>query len=103
MGTITIKSTDPASQGPCVIIEEADFDAAKHERFVPPPPSMVPPPPVVAPSKDDLANLPADWRKKAPWADLQSLAASVSGGRMPENKAQAIEMIEAAITAAGAK
>lgn len=33
MTTIKIKSTDPASQGPFVIIDRADFDPAKHELF----------------------------------------------------------------------
>lgn len=31
--TIKVKSTDPASQGPFVVINAADFDADKHEPF----------------------------------------------------------------------
>lgn len=93
MGTITIKSTHQESQGDYVVIEEKDFDESKgHVRFVPPPPVMVPAPPA-APVVE--SGIPADWRKKS-GPDLQALAASLSGGRMPENKEQAVAMIEAA-------
>ena len=53
--------------------------------IVPPPP---PPPPV-----NPLDNLLANWRNSKP-QELRELAASVNGGRMPENKEQAIAIIE---------
>jgi hypothetical protein len=31
--TVRVVSTDPASQGPFVVINEADFDSALHELF----------------------------------------------------------------------
>lgn len=34
MSTIKIKSTHPESQGAFVVINEADFDAEKHELYV---------------------------------------------------------------------
>lgn len=82
------------SQGPFVFIEEADFDATKHELYLPPPPPFIAPalPPLPGPPADPLDNLAADWRERD---DLKKLAAAVSGGRSVENKAQAIAVIEA--------
>jgi hypothetical protein len=34
MKTVQIKSSDPESQGPFVVINEEDFDAEKHELLV---------------------------------------------------------------------
>lgn len=48
--TIRIKSSHPASQGPFVLIEEADFDPDKHSLFDVPAPA--PEPPAPAPSDD---------------------------------------------------
>jgi hypothetical protein len=77
------------------IINESDFDAAKHERFVEPPPAPVLPPLPRAPvaPADPLAALPADWRTQDA-GPLRKLAATVSG-RAVENKAQAVAVIEA--------
>lgn len=94
--TVTIKT--PA--GP-VIINESDFDPAVHERVepvvvVPPPPVIAPPPPPV----DVLAALPKDWQT-GDAAELKRIAAAVSGGRAVENKAQAVQVINAALKARG--
>lgn len=64
------------------------------ETALPPPPPL-PPPPV-----DPLAGLVASWRSMPP-QELRTLAASISDGRMPENKTQAIEMIEQALKKRG--
>lgn len=96
--TVKINPSHP-SQGEFVEINAEDFDPAVHVLFElppPPPPAELPPPP--PPPVDPLAGLPRDWRNKSP-QDLRTLAASVSDGRMPENKAQAIQMIEQALAA----
>lgn len=91
--TVKVKSGDDFA-----IINESDFDPAVHERFedAPPPPPPVPLPPLPPGVVNPLDNLGADWKKRD---DLKALAAAVSGGRAVENKAQAIEVIEAALAA----
>lgn len=66
---------------------------AKEATPLPPPP---PPPPV-----DPLADLPANWPQLPP-ARLREIATAVSG-RTPEDKKQAVEMIEQALAARIAK
>jgi hypothetical protein len=87
------------SQGAFVEINAEDFDPARHVLYCPAPvvPEVLPPPPPPPPPAGPLDNLPPNWRSKAP-QELRSLA-STATGRMPENKSQAIEMIEAAIAA----
>lgn len=92
--TVKVKSGDSFA-----IINESDFDAAVHEHYeapaAPPPPPPAPPPP---PGSDNpLDGLAADWREDH-GARLKSIALAVSG-RAVENKAQAIEVIEAALAA----
>jgi hypothetical protein len=60
----------------------------------PPPPGAPPPPPG---SGDPLDGLAENWREDH-GARLKSIALAVSG-RAVENKAQAIEVIEAALAA----
>jgi hypothetical protein len=60
----------------------------------PPPPGAPPPPPG---SEDPLDGLAENWRDDH-GARLKSIALAVSG-RAVENKAQAIEVIEAALAA----
>lgn len=84
-----------------IVINETDYDPSVHELFElpptpPPPPGAPPPPPVGANPLDDLAP---NWRDDH-GARLKSIAFAVSG-RSVENKAQAIEVIEAALKAAG--
>lgn len=97
--TVMIKSTHPESQGAFVEINASAFDPAKHERYIAPPPaapSPVLPPPPPGPV-DPLASLPKDWRDKDV-SELRALAQSATG-RMPDNKRQAVEMIQAALVA----
>lgn len=79
------------------IINESDFDAAKHVRFVDPPPApaLPPLPSAPLPPADPLVVLAADWRSQDA-GPLRKLAATVSG-RTVENKAQAVQVIEAAL------
>lgn len=94
---IRIKSTHPASQGPFVEINKADFDPTKHELFdAPPPPPELPPPPPEPTKPDLLAEIGKNWRKRS---DLRALAARINGGRSVENDAQAIQVIETALAA----
>ena len=99
--TVKIKSDVPEHKG-FLVINAADFDAEKHERFSEPPAPLPPPPaPPAAPGiPDPLAALPANWRDKDA-GELRKLAEVVSGGRAVENKKQAIEVIEAALKARG--
>lgn len=94
--TVKVKASHP-SQGAFVEINESDFDAAKHVRYVEPPPAPALPPLPPAPTApaDPLVSLPADWRSQDA-APLRKLAATVSG-RTVENKAQAVQVIEAAL------
>lgn len=100
---IRIVSSHPESQGPFVEINESDFNAEMHEKFVdpapppPPPPIDAPPPPPPGP----LDNLPAEWRSQDV-GELKKLAAAI-GGRSVENKGQAIQVIEAALKARDTK
>jgi hypothetical protein len=94
--TVRVKSDDP-EHGGFIVINESDFDAAKHVKVdtpVPPPPPvpLPPPPPGVS---DPLAALGKDWQGKDA-TELRQIAAAVSG-RAVENKAQAIAVIEAAL------
>lgn len=99
--TVKIKATDP-EQGEFVVINESDFDPTVHERVepvavVPPPPALAPPPP---PAADPLAALAKDWQT-GDAAELKRIAAAVNGGRAVENKAQAVQVINAALAARG--
>jgi hypothetical protein len=74
MTTIRIKSTDEASQGPFVVINESDFDADKHELFDAPTADPA------APAKPGIADLRAalttrgiEFDPAAKKADLQVL------------------------------
>lgn len=88
--TVRVKADNPQGY---IVINATDFDATAHERHVAPPPpppaAPLPPPPPAGP----LANLPADWKDK-PTGWLRALAEQVNGGRTPENRKQAIEIIE---------
>jgi hypothetical protein len=98
--TVKVKASHP-SQGAFVEINESDFDAAKHERYIelPAAPALPPLPPAPPVPADPLANLPTYWRESDA-AALRKLAATISG-RAVENKAQAIQVIEAALKARG--
>jgi hypothetical protein len=93
--TVTVKS--PAGD---IVINESDFDPVKHElaapAVLPPPPIPPPPPPAPAHPLDALAK---DWQT-GDAAELKRLAAAVSG-RAVENKAQAVQVINAALAARG--
>lgn len=96
--TVKVKSSEPDHDG-YFTINESDFDAAKHELFEPPaaaplPLPPPPPPPVVV---DPLAEMVGDWQSFEP-ARLKQVAAAVSG-RAVENKAQAVQVIQAALAA----
>jgi len=92
--TVLIKT----AAGP-VRINESDFDPKLHERddtpLPPPPPSVLPPPPPV--QQNPLDALSVDWRE-APASKLKALAQGISG-RNPEDKKQAVTMIEQALAA----
>lgn len=96
--TVKIKSGNKSGH---VIINESDFDPAKHERYeAPPAPSPVsvptgalPPPPPV----DPLAGFNTPGWRDFDVARLRNVAAAVSG-RAVENKEQAVAVIEAALT-----
>lgn len=96
--TVQIKSTEPELQGPYIVINESDFDPAKHERYVAPPAAASLPPPPAPPAlpPDPLATLPKDWQSSKATKDLRNLAAAVSG-RTPENREQAIAVIVEAL------
>lgn len=100
--TVRIMPSHP-SQGAFVEINAEDFDPAVHILFAelppPPPPMELPPPP--PPPVGPLDNLPPNWRSKSP-QELRTLAASATG-RTPEDKKQAIEMIEQALAALASK
>jgi hypothetical protein len=95
--TTKIKADAPGGH---IVINESEFDPAKHERYIAPPPlpalPVMPPPPLAPPGP--LANLPRDWRdRKTAW--LRELAEKVAG-RTPENREQSIDMIAAALAKA---
>jgi hypothetical protein len=94
--TVTVKS--PAGD---IVINESDFDPTVHERVTSPlpPPPLAPPPPPAPP--DALDGLPKDWQG-GDAAELKRLAAAVSG-RTVENKAQAVQVINAALAQRAAK
>lgn len=92
--TVKVKASSPRG---FVVINASEFDPKVHERFdepLPPPPPPPPPPPAPV---NPLANLPKDWRKSMDVAALRNLAVTASGGRTPETKEQAIQMIESAL------
>jgi hypothetical protein len=91
--TVRIKS--PAG---VTVINESDFDAAKHERAdaLPPPPPEPPPPP--PPEAGPLDGLPKDWAT-LDYGTLRGYALAATG-RAPENQAQAVQMISAALASA---
>jgi hypothetical protein len=99
--TVTVKATDP-EQGEFIVINKSDYDAAEpgtYEMFVLPllpPPG---PPPVAAGSvpPGPLDALGSDWQN-GDVAEMKAIAAAVSG-RAVDNKAQAIEVIDAALVA----
>lgn len=80
----------------------SDYDAKRITEIYgdlvkPAPPSglPLPPPPPIA---DPLANLPTNWQALDA-ATLKKIAEAASAGRSVENKAQAIQVIEAALQA----
>lgn len=92
----TVRVKSDTAPGGHVIMNETDFDPAKHEVFtdpvLPPPPFLPPPPSNVHPA---LANLPKNWRnEKTAW--LRNLAEKVTG-RTPEDREQALAAIDAAL------
>lgn len=72
-------------------ISRAYGDVMARAATVPPPP----PPPV-----DALANLPKDWKNERTKA-LMAIATSIDG-RAPENREQAVQLIESALAARAA-
>jgi hypothetical protein len=94
--TVRVLPSHP-SQGDFVEINASDFDAAVHTLYTASlPPSPLPPlSPPPGPPPHPLANLPKNWREKPP-GELRMLAESVTG-RTPENRAQAIALIEQSI------
>lgn len=95
--TVRIMPRRP-SQGAFVEINAEDFDPAIHTPYVEAPAAPVLPPPPPGPPPlppGPLDNLPQNWRQRSP-AELRTLAASVTG-RTPDDKKQAVEMIEAAL------
>lgn len=94
----TVKVKSDTAPGGYLVINESDR-TADHVLHMPPPP--LPPPPLAPPPLPSvLDSLPANWRdSKTAW--LRETAAAVSGGRNPENREQAEQMIAAALKAAG--
>lgn len=80
-------------------INKKDYDPAKHEIYTPlAPPPVVPPPPAPPPAPPSpLDSLPADWKDQSGTDELKRIAAAVNDGRAVENRAQAVEVIEAAL------
>lgn len=91
------------SQGAFVEINESDFDPAKHELYIEPAPLPLPPPPLAPPPPPPgpLDGLPQNWRE-LPSKRLRELATAATG-RTPEDRNQAVEMIEAALAAKESK
>jgi hypothetical protein len=93
----TVRVKSEMAPGGHMIMNKSDFDPNVHELFtdqvLPPPPYLPPPPPVTHAA---LANLPKNWRnEKTAW--LRNLAEKVSG-RTPEDRDQAIQVIESELT-----
>lgn len=99
----TVKIKAPHVEGGHIVINESDFDAAVHERFIDPPPAPIPPPPPLLPPvpADPLDGLPKNWREKKA-VELRKFAQAVSG-RVHDNVEQAIATIEAALAARAGK
>jgi hypothetical protein len=96
---LIVRVLHPDKTYPFLEINASDFDPSKHTIFDAPLAvednlQPLPPPP---PSADPLHNLSADWRE-ADANSLKQLALAV-GGRAVENKKQALEVIDAAISA----
>ena len=94
--TVRIMPSHP-SQGAFVEINAEDFDPATHKRYVDPAPVPVgvPPPPPFVPPPGPLDGLPQNWRE-LPSKRLRELATAATG-RTPEDRNQAVEMIDAAL------
>ena len=97
--TVRVLHSNPAY--PYLDINAEDFDPERHELYVAPdaPPALPMPPPPPPAAFDPLDALPKDWRdaKGRGIAKLREVAAAVSGGRMPENKEEAVQMLDAEI------
>lgn len=94
---VRVNSSHP-SQGAFVEINASDFDPTRHTLYTGTEPLVAPtlaPPLVAPPAPNALANLPKDWRN-AKTSALREMAEKVVG-RTPENREQAIQMIEAAL------
>ena len=107
---VAVKSDHPDHEQGYYLMAEWDFDAEKgHVLYegetiltpkvptataLPPLPDALPPVPADA---DPLANLSPDWKSQDA-ASLKALALAVSG-RSVDNKAQAIDVVNAALAA----
>lgn len=95
-GTVpTVRVKSDLAPGGFYLINESDFDAAIHELHTAPVRASLPPPPPIPPKSlpEGLQNLSKDWRNKSSnW--LRDLAQKATG-RTPEDRTQAIQMIEA--------
>jgi hypothetical protein len=98
--TVNIKSAHASGYAR---INAEDFDPTKHELYVEPAPVPVgvPPPPPFVPPPGPLDGLPQNWRE-LPSKRLRELATAATG-RTPEDKNQAVEMIEQALAAKESK
>lgn len=97
-----VKIIHPQPEYDFLEINASDYDPKIHTLYagpepVVPPAALPPPPPVPASGLGLLDLLPNEWREK-PASNLKALAQSISG-RNPEDKKQAIAMIEQAIAA----
>lgn len=73
MSTIRIKSTDEASQGPFVVINESDFNPGQHELFDAEPASDAPAKPGIAALRDELTARGIEFDPAAKKPELQAL------------------------------
>lgn len=86
MPAIKIKSTDPESQGPYVIIEAEDFDAAKHEHYVE----------SDLPAVDTPVDIPEGWADLH-WKTRVGIARKIVGGDEEITSDKANEIITAEV------
>lgn len=84
---------------PCVTAHDTKRIVATYGAIAAPLGTVLPPPPP-PPPVDPLASLPADWREQD-YGTLRGVAIAACGGRTPENRKQAVQMIEAALKAKG--
>lgn len=92
----TVRVKADASLGGFVVINKADFDPTKHELYELPPIPLPPMPPVPPASTDpQKIAVPRDWPKLSA-AALKTIAETI-GGRTPENREQAVQIISAAL------